>query len=127
MPQRGRKSSAALDVPAPDGTPPPLRPPASLNKTEAKIFVDLVEAADKKHFRASDAPLLAAYARAIRFESYAAAALTKDPTDTKAMSLWEKSSRAMVALSARLRLAPQARLTAKTVGRQGPRLPVPWE
>ena len=75
MPQRGRKSSAALDVPAPDGTPPPLRPPASLNKTEAKIFVDLVEAADKKHFRASDAPLLAAYARAIRFESYAAAAL----------------------------------------------------
>ena len=127
MLQRGRKSSVALDVPSVDGAPPALRPPPTLNGEEAKVFVALVEAADRKHFRSSDAPLLAAYARAIVFEACAAADLTKDPTNSKALALWEKASRSMVALAMRLRLSPQSRATAKTVGRQGPRLPVPWE
>ena len=76
--------------------------------------------ADKKHFRASDAPLLAAYARAIRFESYAAAALTKDPTDTKAMSLLGKIlPLPWWRLSARLRLSaasPSYREDRRTAG-----------
>lgn len=127
MAQRGRKSAASLEVISVDGSPPPLQPPASLNLVEAKIFSDLVKAADKRHFRASDQPLLACYARAIHFETYSATALATDPSDTKALVMWEKASRAVISLSMRLRLSPQSRMSSKTTGRQAPQLPRPWE
>lgn len=123
-----RKPAAAYAVPSPDGTPPRLQPPPSLSARERAVFDELVDAVDRKHFRLGDRPLLVGYSRAICFESYAAAALAKDPTDTKMMALWEKSSRSMVALSMRLRLSPQSRQTSRAASREKPRVgPMPWE
>ena len=123
-----RKSSAALAFPALDGLPPRLEPPATLSPAERQLFVDLVAACDRKHFRTSDGPLLNSYVRAIDLEARAAKALADDPCDKQWLSVWEKSVRAMTALSMRLRLSPQSRLPDRAVARQkvpiGPR---PWE
>jgi hypothetical protein len=115
MLQRGRKSGAAIAVAGVSGAPARLKPPPSLSAAERVVFIDLVEAVDPKHFRASDMPLLCAYVHAVVLEASAAKKLAKD---SKALVLWEKSSRAMVALAARLRLCPQSRLDPKTVARQ---------
>src|SRR5262245_34275641 len=127
MAQRGRRSSAALSVPPIDGSPPRLVPPLSLSLEEHAIFNELVDAVDRRPFRKSDLPLVCAYTRAIRFESFAAGELAQDPTNSKMLALWEKSSRAIVALSAKLRLNPQSRQHARTTQRLPPPGPRPWD
>jgi hypothetical protein len=126
MLQRGRKSSAALVAPAVDGQPPRLQPPTTMSDGERAVFVELVEACDRKHFRVSDVPLLAAYCRAIVLEQRAAGELATDPTNARWLQVWEKSGRALVSFSARLKLSPQARLHNRTVARQQPPGPRPW-
>ena len=121
-----RKSSAALLLPPIDGSPPRLEPASSLSPPERKLFIDIVAAVDRKHFRSSDAPLLYSYVRAIDLETRAAKALADDPCDSKWLAVWEKSVRAMTALSMRLRLSPQARLANRDVGREKPVGPRPW-
>jgi hypothetical protein len=102
-----RRSAASLQFPTSAGTAERLLPPPDLDAPERKIFVDLVAGNKAEHFRASDTPLLAAYCRAIVLERRSAAALAAG--DAKALATWEKATKAMVALSMRLRLSPQAR------------------
>jgi len=61
------------------------------------------------HFEASDVTLVARYANATVFSEQAEARLAVNPDDTKALALWEKATRAMSALSLRLRISPQSR------------------
>jgi hypothetical protein len=102
-----RRSAASLQFSSLPGASERLRPPPELDEPERKIFVDLVSSSKAEHFRSSDMPLLAAYCRAIALERRSAAALKAG--DDKALARWEKATKAMVALSMRLRLSPQAR------------------
>ena len=126
MLQRGRKSSASLALPMVDGGPARLAPPPSLSDPERATFISLVESVDRRHFRPSDVPLLCAYCRAIVLEVRAARELAQSPLDNKWLSLWEKSSRAMVALAGKLRLCPQSRLDPKSAHRERVPGPRPW-
>jgi phage terminase small subunit len=133
MGTRGRKSAAELSVIAVDGKPPRLEPPVSLSEAERTIFTALVAACDTRHFQASDLPLLVRYCEACALGDLAATELRRDGAVVKGKaSPWvviqEKSVRAMVALSMRLRLSPQSRTDPKTIGRQPvPVGPKPWE
>jgi hypothetical protein len=87
---------------------------------------------DSNHFRQTDVPLLARYCEAAVLAEKAALELRSGAVADGKPSPWivvqEKSVRAMVALSMRLRLSPQSRTDPKTLARQqqysGPR---PWE
>jgi hypothetical protein len=127
MKQRGRKSAAALAVTAVDGRPTRLNPPSTLSEPERRAFLDLVASVVPEHFVPCDLPLVCAYVRAIALEERAAVQLRKTATDSKWLAVWEKAQRAMVALSLRLRLSPQARIrNAKPDPYAGGKLK-PWE
>ena len=53
--------------------------------------------------------LICRYVNAAVFSEVAEARLAVNPDDTKALALWEKSTRTMSALALRLRLSPQSR------------------
>jgi phage terminase small subunit len=132
MRQRGRKSGASLGVLQVDGKPNRLNPPTSLSAAERAIFFDVVAACDRDHFRPSDLPLLVRYVEAAALGDQAAEQLRLGAVINGKTSPWiivqEKAVRAMVALSMRLRLSPQSRIDAKTLGRQEVRQgPAPWE
>jgi hypothetical protein len=103
-----RKSAVAANLAIIPGTPQRLHPPKELSADERKIFADLVAASKPDHFRASDLPLLNAYCRTIAMERGAAQAI-RTGKDKSAMGRWRESIKAMVMLSMRLRLSPQAR------------------
>ena len=121
-----RKSAASLAVLPVDGRPRPLEPPADLSDEERTAFVSLINTIDTRHFRPSDTALVAAYVRAICFEARAAEELRKDPVNTRWLSLWEKSNRAMVALAGKLRLCPLSRQDPKSAGREQVPGKRPW-
>jgi phage terminase small subunit len=97
--------------PIPRTTPPV---PAGLSTEEEAVFRHLLAAVDPGHFILSDMPLLIGYTQAIAMHDRATKALRRegDVVNGK-VNPWvvvlEKSQRAMVALSMRLRLSPQAR------------------
>jgi len=128
-----RKSSAALAIPAVDGQPPRLEPPAFLSPDEREIFLDLVRSTPRTHFRASDMPLLARYVEACALAGQAAhelrthGALNEEGRPSGWIVIQEKAVRAMTALSLRLRLSPQGRISVRTINRQKvPTHPPPW-
>src|SRR5262249_11651002 len=127
MAKPGRTSSASLPVLPVDGQPAKLVPPENLSEAERAIFEEIVDSVARSHFRVCDRVLLAAYCRAVALELRAGAALERDPLDKAALALWEKSSRAMATLAARLRLCPSARQHPRSTAREatysGPR---PW-
>ncbi|MGA7005031.1 MAG: P27 family phage terminase small subunit [Pseudolabrys sp.] len=132
MRQRGRKSGANMGILQVDGKPNRLNPPTSLSAAERAIFFDVVAACDRDHFRPSDLPLLVRYVEAAALGDQAAEQLRLGAVINGKPSPWitvqEKAVRAMVALSMRLRLSPQSRIDAKTLGRQEVRQgPAPWE
>ena len=132
MRQRGRKSGANMGVLQVDGKPKQLDPPTSLSTAERAIFCDVVAGCDRDHFRPSDLPLLVRYVEAAALGDQAAEQLRLGAVINGKPSPWitvqEKAVRAMVALSMRLRLSPQSRIDAKTLGRQEVRQgPAPWE
>jgi phage terminase small subunit len=109
-----RKSAASLSVVRLDGRPGRLRPPASLSEDERVVFLDLVTACKPEHFTASDLPLLCRYCEAAVLGEQAAVHLRTDGAVIAGrVSPWltvsEKAVKAMVSLSMRLRLSPQAR------------------
>jgi hypothetical protein len=129
-----RKSAAALSVVNVNGKPERLMPPASLSKAERIVFADLVHSCDADHFRPSDVWLLSRYCEAVVLAEQAARELRRGAVSKGGkVSAWiivqEKAMRAMVSLSMRLRLSPQARLDPKTVTRRVPQShkPAPWE
>jgi phage terminase small subunit len=106
----------------------PAAPPAGLSAEEERIFQQLLAAVDPGHFAPSDLPLLVAYCQAVVQHDHAVQMMRQQGAvvDGK-VSPWivvqEKAQRAMVALSMRLRLSPQAR-------REKAQLPQPatwWE
>jgi len=121
MRQHGRKSAANLVTLVVDGSPARLGPPASLPEVERAIFVALVDACDPRHFQASDLPLLVQYVQAIVLANEVAEHLRTEGAVVKGKpSPWllvlEKSQRAVVALSMRLRLSPQSNCRQRNKG-----------
>ena len=108
-----RKSAESLKVISLDSRPSRLRPPASLNEAERELFLSLVAANPPQHFKSSDLPLLTQYCAAAVLNDQATAELRITPIVNGKPSPWlaiyEKTNRAVVALSMRLRLSPQAR------------------
>jgi phage terminase small subunit len=99
-----------------------------LSDPERAVFERLVASVGPDHFAPSDAPLLVSYCQAIAQHDRAVQAIRRegDVVDGKPspwITVQEKAQRAMVALSMRLRLSPQARREKA----QLPRHPVWWE
>jgi len=96
-----------------DGRQNRLRPPASLWEAERSLFASLVAANPAAQFKSSDLPLLCQYVSAAILSEQAVAELRASPVVGGRPSPWltvfEKANRAMVSLSMRLRLSPQAR------------------
>jgi hypothetical protein len=88
-------------------------PPPHLPERAREIFVDLVLGNKPDYFTASDLPLLCRYAEAAAMAEQAAAEMAKAPIADSKPSAWVSihatMTKAMSALSMRLRLSPQAR------------------
>ena len=117
MRQRGRKSSAELVFPVIEHRPG-VTPPSSLTKAERSLFIELV--ANAEHLRPTDTPLLASYVQA----TIASRRSARDPSK---VDVWEKATRLQVSLATKLRLTAQSRTDTRTVGRQEPQGPHPWD
>ncbi|MGY8677105.1 hypothetical protein Q2941_04730 [Bradyrhizobium sp. UFLA05-153] len=90
-----------------------MKPPSNLSPAERAAFLDIVNNTAPTHFQMSDLPLLCRYAEAIVLAERAAKELRGNAVVNGKASPWlvvqEKSLRAIVALSMRLRLSPQGR------------------
>lgn len=108
-----RKSASSLKVIPITGRSNRLRPPTNLPAAERDLFVQLVASNAPSHFRTSDMPLLVQYVTASVLNDQAAAELRAGAVVGGRPSPWlaifEKTNRAMLGLSMRLRLSPQAR------------------
>ena len=104
-----------------------LTPPRSLGNGPSTIWQYIVDSVASDHFAECDAPLLTEYCRAAHQADQAATALAKGGAvnggkPSPWLTVQEKSQRALVALSARLRRCPQSRfdrLKAGTSSRRG--------
>jgi hypothetical protein len=108
-----RRSSASLAVVTPRQPNTRLAPPPHLPERAREVFVELVLSCKPDYFTASDLPLLCRYAEAAAMAEKAAAEMAKAPIADNKPSAWVsihgQMSKAMLGLSMRLRLSPQAR------------------
>ena len=130
--KRGRISAAELSVTGVDGQSARPSPPATLSEPERELFSSIVSGCDAEHFRQTDLPLLSRYCEAAILAERAALELRNGAVVEGKPSPWiviqEKSVRAMISLSMRLRLSPQSWIDPKTLARRQPqRGPMPWE
>jgi hypothetical protein len=88
-----------------------------LTAEEQSLFSSLISNTEPEHFRPTDAPLLTAYVRAILLAEHAVKRAIDDPAS---LVIWEKSTRLLNLLAARLRLCPQSRLDGRVAAK--PRL-----
>jgi phage terminase small subunit len=111
MPRQSAAASALVFSGAVSGQPERIRPPVELEAPAREVFADIAAAAKPGHFQAIDAPLLAAYCRAVVMEREASAAISKAlaAAPPPLLKVHEQSVRALHMLSQRLRLSPQAR------------------
>jgi len=131
MPRKSRfETSVQLRV---DGRPNPLRPRDDAPKEIAEIFRSLIASVPVEHFRPGDSDLVEQHAQSIALARRAYAELEANgPVVNGKASPWlivlEKAHRSAVALSARLRLAPQSRTEARsTASERTPAIERPWE
>jgi hypothetical protein len=107
-----RRSAAAKIIPL-DSRQSRLRPPANLPAAERELFASIVSTCKPGHFQSSDVPLLTQYVANVVLNERAHDELRSAPLVGARPSPWltvaEKTNRAVVALSLRLRLSPQAR------------------
>jgi phage terminase small subunit len=108
-----RKGSLSLSI-VPTARLSRLSPPSTLSEAERSIFLDLVTACPAKQFQKSDMPLLVRYCEANALGDLASSRLRDDGVivggrPSPWITVQEKAVRAVVALSMRLRLSPQAR------------------
>lgn len=104
-----------------------IKPPPHLSAAARAVFDALVTAVAPDHFTAADVPLLAEYATAAATAQLAASKLDAEGYVVGGRAnpwlvVQEKAQRALVALSARLRVCPQSRfdrLKAGTASRKG--------
>jgi hypothetical protein len=84
-----------------------------LTAPERELFLKIVGTNKPEHFQPSDVPLMCRYVEAVIMAERAAEELRQNPVVNGKASPWlviqEKNVRAMIALSMRLRLSPQAR------------------
>jgi hypothetical protein len=115
MAKTGAKSSAELSTRAVYVRPlERLRPPADLSEEGRQLFLDLVLGCEATAFRASDAPLLSAYVRAVEMERAASAHLETeghviDGKPSPWLAVLAQALKGMATLSHRLRLSLQGR------------------
>ena len=103
------------------GRPGRLRPPAHLSPAARGVFVEIVASLAADHFMAADSDLLCAYAKAVCLEREASDHLDREGSVVAGkVNAWitvlEKSQRALVAFSLRLRISPQSRSRGKVRG-----------
>jgi hypothetical protein len=107
-----RKSAASQIIPL-DTRAVRLRPPVNLPAPERELFASIVATCKPGHFQTSDAPLLSQYVANVILNERAHDELRSEALVGGKPSPWltvaEKTNRAVVALSLRLRLSPQAR------------------
>ena len=125
MPRKSASEIATAAIICPDGGFNRLRPPAGLGADEREVWRDIVASCRSDHFEKCDSPLLVRYCENVVLGRRAAAALTADgPVVGGRTNPWlivaEKIDRALVALSMRLRISPQARMRRETTGQKGP-------
>ena len=111
MLQRGRKSVASFGVVPVGGGPSRLQSPSFLSAAERKLFSELVNACDPRHFVRSDLPLMVSFVQATLLSRNSAG-------DPDKITIWEKATKMQALLATRLRLAPQSRADPKTVARR---------
>jgi phage terminase small subunit len=114
-----RRSAADLAVVRPVSGFTRLRPPPELGKDEQQVWVEIVTACDQSHFQRSDGPLLVRYCQNVVLARRAAAELAETGAvllgrPSAWLTVAEKCDRALVALSMRLRISPQARMRPET-------------
>ena len=103
------------------GRPERLRPPAHLSQAAREVFVEIVASLAADHFMAADSDLLCAYAKAVCLEREASGHLNGEGAvlggkPSPWITVLEKSQRALVAFSLRLRISPQSRSRGKVRG-----------
>jgi phage terminase small subunit len=108
-----RKSSAAVAF-STTSTAKRLRPPDDLIGPERKLFVDLVLGCRPDHFQPTDAPLLAAYCRAVWLEQtasseLAAAGFVIDGRPSGWLNILAQATRTISTYSRMLKLNPAGR------------------
>ena len=128
-----RRSSAALAVAPNLGEPKVPKASAGLPPEVKKIFDALIRDTPAGHFRVSDGPVLETFASAVAMSRRAELELAESGPITSAgrISPWLKvqseAGKTIAALSMRLRLCPQSRMTSRATSREkdyvGPR---PW-
>jgi phage terminase small subunit len=89
--------------------PKRLKPPATLSELACKEFTRIVAAEPAAHFKESDLSLLVQYCEAVAMAERAVHELQRDDAPVRWLTLWEKATRTMTALSMRLRISPQSR------------------
>ena len=119
MRQRGRVSNVNVEVNGIASAGPNLRPPANLTAKEAKLFHEVVANAPSGQFSASDVYLLSSFVRVTLVCDDAAKALAKanDKNRPTRMKIMDQAVKAQALLASKLRLAPQSRISPRTVGR----------
>jgi P27 family predicted phage terminase small subunit len=120
-----RRSAADLAVVRPEGGGTRLRPPADLGAEEKEIWREVVGSCRSDHFEKCDGPLLVRYCENAVLARRAAAALTSEGAVVAGRTnpwlvVAEKADRALVALSMRLRISPQARMRREGTAQKGP-------
>jgi P27 family predicted phage terminase small subunit len=120
-----KRSAADLAVVRLEGGFNRLRPPAELGEAEREIWREVVGSCRPDHFQKCDAPLLVRYVENVVLARRAAAALASDGPVVHGrvnpmLVVAEKCDRALVALSMRLRISPQARMRREGTAQKGP-------
>ena len=129
-----RRSQAELSqFPRVDRQPTHLEIPDDLPKSLRVVVEDLITSQKPGHFKPGDGILLEAYAaahllRREAFEHIEDEGAVVDGKSSPWLSVMEKSSKQLVSLSGRLRLAPQMRATSREAMRAGSadNRPPPW-
>jgi P27 family predicted phage terminase small subunit len=120
-----RRSAADLAVVRPSGGFSRLRPPADLGEDEREVWREIVGSCRSDHFEKCDVPLLVRYCENVVLARKAAAVLAADGAVVHGrinpmLTVGEKCDRALVALSMRLRISPQARIRREGTAQKGP-------
>jgi phage terminase small subunit len=114
-----RQAASGLSFSSFAGTPERLKPPPELGPAERRLFAAIVAGVKPDHFQVQDGPLLARYVEASIMAGQAAdhirveGAVAIDAQGRQRPSPWVQihgqCTKAMLGLSTRLRLSPQAR------------------
>jgi hypothetical protein len=107
--QRGRPSQYANIIPL-RSTFDPIDPPSGATKIERRLFAEIVASALPNQFVQSDCYLLLSYVQAVL--------KVRRLGKTKRTADWALACKVQAMLSIKLRLAPNSRLTGKSLGRK---------